>query len=81
MVMVLPFYLPSEHYRPDFGKWLIGRGLIAIFAILIGALLATTYGTVLPDSLRFLPLAFLIMAAMVSSCIQFYALMRLRPAN
>jgi len=36
---------------------------------------------VLPESFRFMPLTFLILAAMVSSFIQFNALIRLRPAK
>lgn len=81
MVMGLPYYLPSEHDRPDLGKWLAGRGFIAAFGVLLGSVLSTAYGTVLPESFRYLPLSFLILAAMASCFVQFYVLMRLRPAK
>src|SRR5689334_5999649 len=66
MVVVLPFYLLSWSKRPTFSKWLIGRSLIALVAIVIGAVLAPFYGTLLPEGFRFLPLTFLILAAMTS---------------
>jgi len=81
MVTVLPFYLPSNDDGTGLVRWLTGRGLIAIFAILMGAVLSPAYGTVLPESFRFMPLTFLILAAMVSCIVQFYALTRLRPAK
>jgi hypothetical protein len=43
--------------------------------------LSRSFGTVFPESFRFLPLTLLILAAMASCFIQFYALMRLRPAK
>src|SRR5689334_17213929 len=60
MVIVLPFYLPSDFERPPFAKWLMGRSLIAVLAVAIGAVLAPLYGTLLPESFRFLPLTLLI---------------------
>jgi hypothetical protein len=81
MVLVLPFYLIVEDDRPDFARWLTGRGLIAIFALGLGAALNMAYGTLLPESFRYLPLSLLILAAMTSCLSQFYALMRLRPAK
>jgi len=81
MVMVLPYYLPWNDDRPDMGKWMIGRALISVFAVILGALLSPAYGTLLPESFRFMPLTFLIVAAMFSCFVQFYALMRLRPAK
>ena len=81
MVAVLPFYLPTNNERVSFANWLIGRGLIAVLAVAAGAALTPAYGTILPESLRFLPLTMLILAAMSSCFIQFYALMRLRLAK
>ena len=81
MVMVLPYYLPSNDGRPDMGKWITGRASISVFAVILGAVLSSAYGTVLPESFRFMPLTFLIVAAMLSCFVQFYALMRLRPAK
>ena len=81
MVTALPYYLPSNAERPVFAKWLAGRSLIAVFAIVLGAILSPTYGTLLPESFRFMPLTLLILAAMTSCFIQFYGLMRLRLAK
>ena len=81
MVMVLPFYLYSEDERPEFGKWVTGRGSIAVLAVSLGGVLNSAYGTILPDSFRYLPLSLLILAALASCFLQFYALMRLRPAK
>jgi hypothetical protein len=81
MVAVLPFYLPSDYERPEFGRWLAGRGAIAMFATLLGAVFNTAYGNVLPESFRYLPLSLLILAATASCLVEFYALMRLRPAK
>ena len=78
MVIVLPFYLPSDFERPSFAKWLMRRSLIAVLAVAIGAVLGPLYGTLLPESFRFLPLTLLIIAAMASCITQFYGLIRLR---
>jgi len=81
MVAVLPYFLPAEFERPAFAKWLAGRSLIIALATGLGAILAPTYGTVLPESFRFMPLTLLIVAAMTSCFAQFYGLMRLRLAK
>ena len=81
MVIVLPYYLPLAYDRPSLAKWLTGRGLIALLAIILGALLGPAYGTLLPESFRFLPLTLLIIAAMATCFVQFYGLMRLRLAK
>jgi hypothetical protein len=81
MVAILPYYLPSNSERPGLAKWLAGRGLIAVFAIALGAILSPAYGTIFPESFKFMPLTLLIIAAMSSCFIQFYGLMRLRLAK
>jgi hypothetical protein len=81
MVAVLPYFLPSEAERPAFMKWLAGRSLIIALATGLGAILAPTYGTLLPEGFRFMPLTLLIVAAMTSCFAQFYGLMRLRLAK
>jgi hypothetical protein len=80
MVAAMPYYLITED-RPAFGKWLSGRAVIAVFATFLGAVLNSAYGSVLPESFRFMPLTLLIVAAMMSCFIQFYGLMRLRLAK
>ena len=81
MIAVLPYFLPTEFERPAFGKWLAGRTLIVSLATALGAILAPAYGTLLPESFRFMPLTLLIVAAMTSCFAQFYGLMRLRLAK
>src|SRR5437763_13452018 len=66
MVTVLPYFLPSTVERPQLSKWLAGRGVIAFLAIGVGAVLGPLYGTLLPESFRFLPLTLLILAATAS---------------
>jgi hypothetical protein len=81
MVAVLPYFLPSDAERPLFSRWIAGRTLIVFLATALGAILAPTYGTLLPESFRFMPLTLLIVAAMASCFAQFYGLMRLRLAK
>ena len=78
VVMTLPYYLLSCESRPSFARWLVGRSIVGALAITIGAVLAPLYGTLLPESFRFVPLTLLILAAMTSCFFQFYGLMRLR---
>ena len=76
--VVLPYFLPSGGEKPNFGNWLLGRSLIAGFAILLGVMLRQSLGVVLPEMFRFMPLTLLILTAMLSCYIQFYGLLRLR---
>lgn len=70
MLLVLPYFLPSESDPPAFAGWLTIRGVIAVCGVF--------FGVMLPASLEFLPLACLIVAAMVSCYVQFYSLFKLR---
>ncbi len=81
MVLVLPYFLPSHYEKPTFGNWLICRGVIGLFGILLGFAFKQSLGVMLPESLRFMPMTFLILASMVSCYIQFYGLMKLRMAK
>ena len=81
MVLVLPYFLPSETFQPTFTAWLGGRSAIAAFGILSGVVFQKSTGVLLPDTLKFLPMTGLILAAMISCYIQFYGLMKLRPAK
>ncbi len=81
MVLVLPYSLPSEIDKPPFASWLIGRGSIALFGVLLGVAFKQSLGVVLPDALRSMPMTFLILASMISCYIQFYGLMKLRLAK
>ncbi len=79
ILIVMPYFLTSEE-KPKFGNWVLGRSLIAVFAISIGVLFKQSLG-VLPEMFRFLPMTLLIMTAMLSCYIQFYGLLKLRLAK
>ena len=81
MVLILPYFLPSQAEKPGFGYWLIGRGSIAFFGVVLGIAFKLSLGVVLPESMRFMPLTLLILASMVSCYIQFYGLTKLRLAK
>lgn len=76
-VAVLPYFLDVEQ-KLEIGNWLVGRGLIVGFAVLLGLIFKQTLGVVLPESFRFLPLTLLIVAAMLSCYHQFYSFFKLR---
>ncbi len=77
MLIVLPYFLPSGE-KPNFANWLLGRSLIAGFAILLGVIYKQSLGVVLPETFRFLPMTLLMATAMISCYIQFYSLLKLR---
>ena len=77
MVAVLPYFLGGEE-RTGFGNWLLGRSLIAGFAILLGVIFNQSLGTTLPEAFRFMPMTLLIVSAMLSCYIQFYGFLKLR---
>jgi hypothetical protein len=81
MVVVLPYFLPSRYQRPSFGNWMIGRSSILLTGLVFGAVFSSGLGVMLPASLRFMPMTFLILASMISCYVQFYGLMRLRLAK
>lgn len=81
MVMILPYFLPSKRTRPTLGSWFKLRGLVAVTGLTAGVLYSRSVGFVLPESLKFAPMTFLVLTAMVSCYIQFYGLMRLRLAK
>ncbi len=81
MVTVLPFFLYSGNEKPNFLNWLLGRSLIAAFALLLGVIFKQTLGVVLPETFRFLPMTLLIATAMISCYIQFYGFLKLRLAR
>lgn len=79
MLLVLPYFLPSED-KPSFGNWVLGRSLIAAFAVSVGVMFKQSL-SVLPETFRFLPMTLLIVTAMLSCYIQFYGLLKLRLAK
>ncbi len=81
MVLTLPYFLPSNYEKPLFSNWMMGRGAVALFGILLGFAFKQGVGVMLPSGLRFMSMTFLILASMVSCYIQFYGLMKLRLAE
>lgn len=77
LLLVLPYFL-LDGDRPEFGKWLMGRSVIAIFALGLGVLFGNSLGVILPDGFRFLPMTLLIISAMLCCYIQFYGFLKLR---
>ncbi|MEP6704176.1 MAG: hypothetical protein ABJB34_05175 [Acidobacteriota bacterium] len=81
MLLVVPYFFPSAAEKPDFMGWLLGRSLITVFAVGLGLMYQQALGAVLPDVFRFLPMTLLILTAMVSCYLQFYAIIRFRLAR
>ena len=81
VVLVIPYFFPSETEKPRFSNWLLGRCGIAVFAVGLGFMFRQTLGVVLPEAFRFLPMTLLIVATMASCCLQFYAIIRFRLAR
>jgi len=81
MLAIVPYFLVNASIGRDFGKWLAGRSVITVFATLLGVVFDQTIGLVLPDVMRYIPMALLIVSAMTSCYFQFYSLLRLRPAK
>lgn len=78
MLLILPYFLPSNFERPAFGNWLLTRGAIALVGMTLGVAFKQSLGAHMPESLQFMPMTFLIVTSMVSCYIQFYGLMKLR---
>jgi hypothetical protein len=81
MLLVLPYFLPSNWNATTFMNWLTVRSGVALAGLMFGAVFGVSLGVVLPASLKFMPMTFLILASMISCYIQFYGLMRLRLAK
>lgn len=77
VIAITPYFLASDA-KPNFKIWFAGRGAIALFAIVLGWMFKQSYGTVLPEMFKFLPMTLLIVTAMLSCYIQFYSFLKLR---
>ena len=80
VVAVLPYFINTDE-KPEFGNWLLGRGLIVTFAIMLGLMFKQTLGVVLPEAFVYLPFTLLIITAMFTCYIQFYNFFRFRLSN
>ena len=81
MVVVLPYFLPSSWNAPAFISWLVARSAIVLAGLVFGAVFNYSIGRVLPESAKFMPMTFLILASMISCYVQFYGLLKLRLAK
>lgn len=81
LIVVLPYLFPSEVEKPAFIGWLAGRSLITLLAIGLGMMFRQSLGVVFPEEFRFLPMTFVILTAMLSCYLQFYAMIRFRLAR
>ena len=81
LLLTVPYLLPSDGEKPEFTGWLLGRGLIAAFGITLGLAFHRSLGVVLPEAFRFLPMTFVVLTAMLSCYLQFYAIIRFRLAR
>ena len=77
VIAVAPYFLANES-KPNFKHWMFGRGVIAMFAMMLGFMFKQSLGVVLPEMFRFLPMTLLIVASMLSCYIQFYSFLKLR---
>lgn len=81
MVMALPYFLSDTNEKPLFREWILGRGVIALFAVALGVMFRQALGTVLPETLGSLPMTLLIITAMISCYVQFYSFFKFRLAK
>lgn len=81
LFIFVPYFLPFEGDRPEFGKWVAGRSAIALIAVMIGLMFRQTIGVAVPEHFRHLPMTLLIGSAILSGAVQFYAIMRTRLAR
>ena len=75
-IAVLPFFLPSAGNR-SFGGWLVGRGIIVSFGILLGLGVAQLSGGLLPEVVRFVPITMAFTAAVIACVMMFNSVLKL----
>ena len=81
MVLVLPYFMPTESEKPEFSGWLAGRTVLAVFGTGLGMMFQQALGVVLPEMFRYLPMTLLIVSATLSCYLQFCAMIRFRLAR
>jgi len=79
--VVLPYLLPYDGAKPNFGQWVAGRMAVVALGLVIGVMFGQAVGVFLPESFRFVPLTLLIIAGVISCYLRFYGLFRLRLAK
>jgi hypothetical protein len=79
--VVLPYFLPYDGAKPNFGQWVAGRVAVAVLGTVIGVVFGQAVGVFLPETFRFVPLTLLIIAGLISCYLRFYGLLRFRLAK
>jgi hypothetical protein len=81
MVLVLPYFLPSNLSSVSLARWVLNRAAVMSAGLLLGIGFGAGLHGALPKSFSLVPMTFLILASMVSCYIQFYQSIRLRPVK
>lgn len=79
--VVLPYLLPYDGAKPNFGQWVAGRIAVVSLGLVTGVIFGQAVGVFLPETLRLLPITLLIMAGVICCYLRFYGLLRLRLAK
>jgi len=79
--VVLPYFLPYDGAKSNFGQWVAGRVAVVSLGLVTGVIFGQAVGVFLPETFRFVPLTLLIMAGLISCYLRFYGLFRLRLAK
>jgi hypothetical protein len=78
--LVLPYFLPFGD-KGNFGRWLVGRVVVAATGAMFGLILGQAVGNLLPEVFRFVPMSLLIVAAIICCNIQIYGILKIRLAS
>ena len=81
MLLVLPYFLPSDMEKPDFTPWVLGRAAIAAYATVLGIMFGQSLGVLLPQTFGYLPMTLVIVTAIASCCLQLCAMIKFRLAR
>lgn len=76
-VLVLPYFLADEPDR-SIASFVGGRSVIAVLGVVSGIAFRQSIGTLLPESISYLPMTMLIVSAAISSYFQIYGILGLR---
>ena len=79
--LVLPYFLPFSGANRNFGRWLAGRGLVALTGGTLGLMFGQAVGVLLPEAFRFVPMTLLIVAAIICCHVQIYGILKNRLAR
>ena len=79
--IILPYFLLLGTDKPEFSGWAIGRVFIAVIGFIAGITWAFSVGTVLPDTFRYLPMTFLILAGIFCASVQICGILKFRLAS